>query len=510
MEKVGSWEVRDNENQHLLWISPHSVLSSQHPVRPRRSVHSRDDSRTLKCRHHSPCRIRRRLSVRRRIRFGIFSTLVFLLPSWILMHTLFFPSYTDPPAHYAELRRRVRDFPDFPGVANPSGQKVFIAAALYDPDGNLLSDVWATPVRRLIHILGPGNVFLSLYENDPSPIAAAALAVFRESLECPASVVTEPVDYSALPHVVTAAGQRRLKRMAFLAHVRNRALDPLETHPIAANTRWDRLLYLNDVIFDPVDAANLLLSTNHPDVDGADASSLAPAHPRYRAACAVDFISPAKFYDTFATRDIDGFTPGAPFFPWFTTAGTSRTRNAVLRGSDAVPVSSCWSGMVAFDAKPFLSRPSTPVLSHRPLRFRAENETYWDSSECCLIHADLAVHLDDGPSDGGSSIYLNPFIRVAYSSHVYDWLPALRRVEHLFTPVQHLVNLVARLPRHNPRRTHFVGRSERVRVWRASDEGYVEMERTAAPGGFCGTRSLFWLDEETGGERWGWEPAPAG
>lgn len=93
-----------------------------------------------------------------------------------------------------------------------------------------------------------------------------------------------------------------MKRIAFLAEVRNRALRPLEADPLM---RFDKLLFINDVIFDPIDAVQLLFSTN------IDASGRA----QYGAACAVDFINTFKFYDTFATRDFEGYAMGIPFFP---------------------------------------------------------------------------------------------------------------------------------------------------------------------------------------------------
>ena len=58
--------------------------------------------------------------------------------------------------------------------------------------------------------------------------------------------------------MTTPSGQS-MKRIAFLAEVRNRALRPLETNPAI---QFDKLLFINDVILNPVYAANLLFSTN--------------------------------------------------------------------------------------------------------------------------------------------------------------------------------------------------------------------------------------------------------
>ena len=74
---------------------------------------------------------------------------------------------------------------------------------------------------------------------------------------------------------------------------------------------------------------------------------------QYRAACGVDFINPVKFYDTYATRDLEGYSMGLSFYPRFTDAGKAKSQRDVLEQKDAVRVRSCWGGIVAFDEKYF-------------------------------------------------------------------------------------------------------------------------------------------------------------
>jgi hypothetical protein len=287
--------------------------------------------------------------------------------------------------------------------------------------------------------------------------------------------------------------------MAFLAEVRNRALAPIDKAGVA----FDRLLYVNDVNFDPIEAAQLLFSTN---VDSTGRAS-------YGAACAVDFINPFKFYDRFATRDLDGYQMGIPFYPWFTSAGTQTSRKDVLRESDAVQVRSCWGGMTAFEAKWFQgqdaveSGPSTsPNPSLTSLRFRYEKDTFWDSSECCLIHADLQfLRSGEGmPTDSG--IYMNPFIRVAYSTKTLAWLSLSRRPERLYSLVHDVLNHWVGFPSFNPRQTEEPGQQYTDKVWEYDEprpnagEGewrghYNDIQRIAEPGGFCGGRALLVINE---------------
>jgi Cryptococcal mannosyltransferase 1 len=193
--------------------------------------------------------------------------------------------------------------------------------------------------------------------------------------------VSEHLPLEEIPRITTPNGQKRMKRIAFLSEVRNRALRPLE----AATTQFDKLLFINDVMFDPLEALQLLLSTNV-DSNG---------RTQYGAVCAVDFINAFKFYDTFATRDLEGYEMGMQFFPWFADAGDAATRQDMIAQKDAVRVRSCWGGMTAFEASwfqsphvdkssrysPKLGADQMPIL---PLRFRFDEDPFWEASEVCI------------------------------------------------------------------------------------------------------------------------------
>lgn len=444
----------------------------------------------------------------------------FLAISIITLVTfMFFPSYSSPPGHYLELQRRVAKAghsSKVQGTANPAREKIFIAASLHDTEGRLVSGAWGKQVLDLIQILGPENVFLSIYENDADAGSQQALEDLRRQLPCQSSIVHEHLDTGRLTHVLGADGKSRLKRIALLAKVRNRALDPLEDpRSPAAHTSFDKLLYINDVYFHPTDIANLLFSTNLDKQSGKT---------NYRAACGVDFGNPIKFYDTFATRDLDGFEMGTIIFPWFTNAGRGLSRQDVVAQRDAVRVKSCWGGVVAFEARWFQSLDARSGLPS--LRFRAEDDTYWDSSECCLIHADLNRLAGAGFDNKDYGIYMNPYIRVAYSTQVLWWLPVARRVERLFTPVHTIINWIAGLPRHNPRRLQAAANNvlDSKWIWDAKSieslrngetttlEGsYQPIRRNLTSGGFCGHTKLSYVNENaTKGEpRWQGEMPPA-
>ena len=406
------------------------------------------------------------------------------------------PSYTNPPAHYRSLKARIESSENY-GRANPENQKFFIAASIYDEGGYLLGGAWGEALLKLIDMLGNRNVFLSIYENTSGEAAQLAQFKFEKRVQCRHDMVLEDSPaVEELPLIRLPDGSERTKRIAYLAEVRNRALSPLDQHP---EIKFDKLLYLNDIVFDPIEAAQLLLSTNM-DEHGNTA---------YRAACAVDFINPFKFYDTFATRDLEGYNMGVPFFPWFTDAGSGSSRQDVLAGKDAVRVKSCWGGMVAFDAKPFQADP--------PLRFRATPDIYWDASECCLIHADLlnqSTFDDNGEFVG---VYMNPFVRVAYSNTTLLWIRTVQRVERLFAIPQNLINHLVGLPWFNPRRTEVVGSQVEEKVW-VDDKSlkaggsFKQKSRRATAGGYCGIRTLQLVKESQrkGDKNWETIPVPPG
>lgn len=101
----------------------------------------------------------------------------------IIIVAIFFPSYTHPPKHYATLRERVEASSD-PGRANLDDEKIFIATALNSKDSELPTSNWGKAVLDLVDILGPRNVYLSLYEDGANSTAADALTRFSDSVNC--------------------------------------------------------------------------------------------------------------------------------------------------------------------------------------------------------------------------------------------------------------------------------------------------------------------------------------
>jgi len=390
----------------------------------------------------------------------------------------------------------------YTGRGNPRNEKVFIAASLYDRGGELAGGQWGMQLLELIDLLGDQNVFVSIYENDSGEKGQSALRELEQQIRSPKAIVFEEhLDFKTLPSVTIPGGEKRVKRIEYLAQVRNKALKPLEENPVI---QYDKLLYLNDILFDPMDAVQLLFSTNA-NADGVS---------QYRAACAVDFDNPFKFYDTYATRDLQGYSMGLPFFPWFSTAGNGESRRDVLAGSDAVRVRSCWGGMVAFDAKYFQPSPST---STNPVCFRSGQDLFWEASECCLIHADIQDPQTNVEDITDTRIYMNPYVRVAYDRRTLSWLGVTRRFEKLYSFLHNLGNHLVGLPWYNPRRTEVPGQHVQETVWvpdpnQDGSGSFQTLDRVAGNDGYCGRRGLQVIVEDRQPGQKGWEniPIPSG
>ncbi|CAG8971098.1 hypothetical protein HYALB_00010675 [Hymenoscyphus albidus] len=393
----------------------------------------------------------------------------------------------------------------------PQEETVFIAANIID--GDLIGGAWGRALLELVELIGKEKVYVSIYGGPKD-----RLELLGGMLECEHSFVSEeqtPLDMSAIPRTTLPTGEKRIKRIAYLAEVRNKALEPLDR----LKKRFDKVLFINDVHFEAEGAARLLWGTNVDEEGKA----------RYKAACGTDFVAWWKFYDTFATRDTEGYSIGVPIFPWFSTEGEAITRKDILAGKDAVRVKSCWGGMTAFDARYFQvdvkgASKATREPPTLPLRFRSEPEPFWDSSECCLIHADIMAlppfpmsPVTEDKWDQG--IYMNPNVRVSYDARTQARLGFARRVERLFALPQAIINHFAHMPRFNARRTEIEGEVVKDRGWKSNPESvvsaratigegmdlgvdywakkghYVDEDRTANRGGYCGVRQLLVIKE---------------
>ncbi|KAF2856691.1 glycosyltransferase family 69 protein [Plenodomus tracheiphilus IPT5] len=359
----------------------------------------------------------------------------------------------------------------------PANYKRIYIAAQHWNNARLLRQHWNDALVALVQELGSANVFVSIYESGSYDDTKGALRELDNALEG----LGQPSEHG---WVETADGQARLRRIPFLARIRNHVFEPLERMTREGEESFDSILFLNDVVFTPRDVLNLL------DTNGGE----------YAAACSMDYQKPPYFYDTFALRDARGHEAIMQTWPFFRDGESRWAAERYL----PVPVKSCWNGMVAMPIKPFISTP--------PLRFRAIPDslasTHLEASECCLIHADNPFPSSHNPSNTPShphsppspstnpyhQIFLNPIVKVAYNGSSYD---AINAPSALLSPLHIFLALWQnRILRWG---TTVVfkewGVRRRVEAWLVGEKGQGSEER----GSFCLVDEMQILYE------WGWK-----
>lgn len=308
-----------------------------------------------------------------------------------------------PPTYTAPTLAQQAEHPAAP-TANTS---VYIVS-VHRNNEEILRAAWNDAVLALVTRLGPANVHFAAVESGSQDKTKEALMDLKDKLDnlgVSNTISLGMTVWEQLDELNTRPDPSRerepgwiwdkeeghydLRRIPYLAKVRNQAMEPLKVLE-RQGRRFDKVLWLNDVVFDVDDFAALLHTR-----DG-----------RYAAACSMDFKTYPYYYDTFALRDDRGMKTASYYWPWFTSPAA---RGSTRRG-EPVRVESCWNGMVLFDSSPFYADP--------PLRFRGIDDSLADlhleGSECCLIHADNVLSRD--PDKG---VWLNPNVRVGYDVPAY-------------------------------------------------------------------------------------------
>lgn len=259
----------------------------------------------------------------------------------------------------------------------------------------------------LIQHLGPENVFVSIVESGSQEDTKGALRELEGKLDALGvthkislgiDVTEQSESLKKVPKegedrsgwIFTGRGEQgwEVRRIPYLAALRNQAMEPLEE--MKDRRKFDRVLWINDVVFSTEDVTTLLTTR-----DGS-----------YAAACSFDFSNdPQIYYDTFALRDSSSLKTASQRYPYFFSS-LSRQH---LYHNLPIPVASCWNGLISLDASPFYA---TPPLKFRGISDSLANE-HLEGSECCLIHADNPLRQERG-------VWMNPNVRVAYNASSYS------------------------------------------------------------------------------------------
>ena len=139
---------------------------------------------------------------------------------------------------------------------NVSGQKIFIASIHWNNEPILRSS-WNRAVLELVDYFGPKNVYISVYESGSWDDSKQALQALDNGLE--EKGVRRTVRLNETTHadelkqsatdgwIQTPRGKKELRRIPYLSKLRNLALEPLNN--LGDDTRFDKVLFLNDVVF---------------------------------------------------------------------------------------------------------------------------------------------------------------------------------------------------------------------------------------------------------------------
>ncbi|KAH6386618.1 hypothetical protein HBI60_216910 [Parastagonospora nodorum] len=280
-----------------------------------------------------------------------------------------------------------------------SSERIYIASIHWNNE-KILRSHWNDALVELAKELGKENVFVTVYESGSWDETRSVLSELDDKLE--AHNIRRNITLSNTTHVdelsiaeekktagwLDTASGKMLRRIPYLSRLRNWSVDPL-LELSRQGQKFDKVLFLNDVVFSTQDVLRLL-NTNNGD---------------YAAACSLDFSRPPQFYDTFALQDTEGHRMLMQTWPYFRA---KESRQAML-ASFPTPVASCWNGMVVMPAEPFVSG---------KLRFRGIPDSlaalHLEGSECCLIHVDNPLHTAQ------KRTYVNPQVRVGYSGEAYE------------------------------------------------------------------------------------------
>ncbi|KAF7363197.1 hypothetical protein MVEN_00672300 [Mycena venus] len=306
------------------------------------------------------------------------------------------------------------------------GEKVFIAAMFYN-NGAVLP-YWINEVTKLIYYLGPRNVYISIVESNSWDNSADLLSAWDTG------ILAELEREGGLAKNIRVRDQSIKKpaspdtappRIEFLAAVRNLVMEPL----VSGEARgYTKVLFSNDIFIEAESIVELLETKEG----------------EYDMVCGLD-LAYWGLYDQWVIRDRLGRF-ASTLWPYLLEDTGMR---AVMRDEPA-EVFSCWNGIVAIKADPFLpptlrsgqlstaplERPLVPthpaynITKANPLispaempavKFRMNMDGECFSSESFLLPYDLRRQF------GMERIYVNPKVINGYSWEWYVWFKYITR-----------------------------------------------------------------------------------
>ena len=266
------------------------------------------------------------------------------------------------------------------GAKRSTLPRVFVAANWHALPGDL-AEAWVTQLLALIARLGRDKVYVSIYESGSAH--GVTRVVLAELGRC--------LSLLGVPHSIVMNDRKKTggkeHRIDFLAGVRNKALRPLLQPAGKESGSYDRVLFVNDVLFCADDAITLITSP----------------HEDSPMACGLDLYD-GLFYDIWVATDISG-TPFVNRYPYIKHPDSA----AAVQENRPFRATCCWNGMVAYDAS---------LHVEHGIRFRTAYENECAEGECELFCRDVWK-----ATSAGAVVY--PHVRTGYKLvenpiHLYD------------------------------------------------------------------------------------------
>jgi alpha-1,3-mannosyltransferase len=158
----------------------------------------------------------------------------------------------------------------------PPYDVLFVAANLFNSEAILPR--FSASLFELAKAVGEDNIFISIYESNSNDKTKEMLTRFEADLT--RQKVPHHIEMASTHDHIGVEGN--YNRIDFLAKLRNKVYDALDVQPGASyKSRVNRVLWLNDILFDSASALDLL-NTNE---------------GRYDVACGLDYV-PLGVYDT--------------------------------------------------------------------------------------------------------------------------------------------------------------------------------------------------------------------
>ena len=150
-------------------------------------------------------------------------------------------------------------------VGAPDGQKIFIVSLHWNNE-KILRSHWIPGVLGLVDHFGKDNVYVSVQESGSWDDSKGALRELDQSLEQTGArrriILDETTHEDEIKKspaesgwIQTSRGAKELRRVPYLANLRNLVLKPLQDLA-EAGEHFDKVLFLNDVVF-------TVCTTNH-------------------------------------------------------------------------------------------------------------------------------------------------------------------------------------------------------------------------------------------------------